>query len=1502
MKPISRSVIALMILSFNISFTQSNPSAIPFDYHVVQDKMQYFDLSALSDLFDYNQMNGGNVRNYVREIPWRNGPNGSRSSRSAFSRWVIESLPSNGKIYQNGVEITSPASLRKSTGFIYVPNPGYTGIDEFSYHAVETTGRPSSSAKITFHVNESSTYEMPLGFPRSQWGLFIEPPADPPEWPVAESSIHWYIDPDCSPCSTGKGYPNAPRRNLPGNRANIQAGAKIVLAGTKSKYPTRNNGSSHIINLNGTASKPVFIVGKDNAGIQPTIVNTPSRSTARLEFNGSYFVISGVRFENLKVSHHKDTPSRNIVVRHSEVFGLRTINGQAIRMDGGRGKSRDISLFSVSINNNGFRDAADENDLHGTGFSKCENGMILDALFSGNAGDSYQGLQHNRNGLIRIGRLKGHSEGENCVDIKAHKGTWVVDCDCWDQRASAGGNGQLFFQNDDDASEQDSNGKIIFLNNRGWDTSGDAMQSAIQGGSHYIVGNRLFGLRRGTGVNVENGARGRTHIYFNTISDVRFGIRIIRPNGDFTQVAGNVIDKADINVKMAKNEVDLFDYNYYTGDPATLRFQCCGNASPQDRIGIDAWRRTYGHDTNGEAGVIPDFNLASVEDFSLRPTSELIDILTQDQVDRFMPGIDEMLSEMGITFQDWKKVNRPFNTKYDIGAAEFGTPTPPDSFPIAQNDLITIDPGSGPTSIEVLIDNGNGPDSFGADGPNIGSIIFGSTAPTGGVAVINDNGTPNDPIDDTITYTPNPGFGGIDTFSYIITDADGDIDEGTVVITVDDDKPEAQDDDITILQDSPATNIFVLNDNGNGLDSFGKNGPSSTPITLGAILPANGIVTPNDNGTPTDPTDDYFEYTPNVGFNGSDRFNYIITDSDGDTDTGTVTINITATIRVLDAVDDTFIVDEDNPGITLNVLANDDFGSNGPNTGSIIVITTPTNGTATVNNNGTPNDPTDDTIVYIPSLNYNGVDSFTYQITDALGNTDIATVTITVTPVNDVPDAVDDSVTIDEDSGATTINVLANDTFGGDGPDIGPINFGAIDPKNGTATINDNGTPDDPTDDTIIYTPSPNFNGTDRFSYSITDASGDVDEAIVTIIVTPVNDLPDAVDDSVTIDEDNGTIAINVLVNDSFGGDGPGTVPIALVIAPTNGTATANDNGTPDNPTDDTITYTPSLDFNGTDTFTYQITDADGDTDIATVTITVAPVNDLPNAIDDAISIDENSGATSINVLINDSFGGDGPGTVPISLVTPATNGTAIVNDNGTPDPTDDTIEYTPLPNFAGLDSFTYQIIDASGDADTATVIINITRVNSNPIAQNDIVIFEMNSGPQVINVLQDNGYGKDDFGDVGPGDEGITLGNTLPLKGIAILNDNNTTTPFDDFVMYTSFPEAFGDDIFDYTITNAMGGIDKAVVYVNITKETSFPVAVITPNPTSGITYIDFRVERSGTYRVYDSKGAKIYNLRTFTNQQLIEIDLSALANGIYYIKLRLDSGVAPTFKVVKE
>src|SRR5690606_28474634 len=126
---------------------------------------------------------------------------------------------------------------------------------------------------------------------------------------------------------------------------------------------------------------------------------------------------------------------------------------------------------------------------------------------------------------------------------------------------------------------------------------------------------------------------------------------------------------------------------------------------------------------------------------------------------------------------------------------------------------------------------------------------------------------------------------------------------------------------------------------------------------------------------------------------------------------------------------------------------------------------------------------------------------FTYTISDGNGGTDTATVTVTVTAANDAPKAGGATRTEAEDSGATTIDVLANDTTE---PDVGEtltISSVTQGSNGGTIAIIENGT-------RISYTPAPNFNGTETFTYTISDGNGGTDTATVTVTVTPVNDDP----------------------------------------------------------------------------------------------------------------------------------------------------------------------------------------------------------------------------------------------------------------------------------------------------------------------------------------------------------------------------------------------------------
>ncbi|APY00889.1 hypothetical protein BWR22_11390 [Lacinutrix venerupis] len=687
------------------------------------------------------------------------------------------------------------------------------------------------------------------------------------------------------------------------------------------------------------------------------------------------------------------------------------------------------------------------------------------------------------------------------------------------------------------------------------------------------------------------------------------------------------------------------------------------------------------------------------------------------------------------------------------------TPTPD-----AENDTATTEEDT-PVDIDVL-DN----DDLGTEPTTITAV----TTPANGTATINDNGTPADPSDDYVVYTPNADFDGpTDTFDYTITDANGNESTATVTVTVTP-TPDAENDTATTAEDTPV-DIDVLDN-----DDLGTEPTTITAVTT----PANGTATINDNGTPADPSDDYVVYTPDADFDGpTDTFDYTITDANGNESTATVTVTVTPTP---DAENDTATTAEDTP-VDIDVLDNDDLGTE-PTT--ITAVTTPANGTATINDNGTPADPSDDYVVYTPDADFDGpTDTFDYTITDANGNESTATVTVTVTPT---PDAENDTATTAEDT-PVDIDVLDNDDLGTEPTTITAVTT----PANGTATINDNGTPADPSDDYVVYTPDADFDGpTDTFDYTITDANGNESTATVTVTVTPT---PDAENDTATTAEDT-PVNIDVLDNDDLGTE-PTT--ITAVTTPANGTATINDNGTPADPSDDYVVYTPDADFDGpTDTFDYTITDANGNESTATVTVTVTPT---PDAENDTATTEEDT-PVDIDVLDNDDLGTE-PTT--ITAVTTPANGTATINDNGTPaDPSDDYVVYTPDADFDGpTDTFDYTITDANGNESTATVTVTVTPT---PDAENDTATTEEDT-PVDIDVLDND--------DLGTEPTTITAV-TTPANGTVTINDNGTPAdPSDDYVVYT--PDADFDgptDTFDYTITDANGNESTATVTVTVT------------------------------------------------------------------------------------
>ncbi|MDD7914578.1 Ig-like domain-containing protein [Polaribacter sp. MSW5] len=787
----------------------------------------------------------------------------------------------------------------------------------------------------------------------------------------------------------------------------------------------------------------------------------------------------------------------------------------------------------------------------------------------------------------------------------------------------------------------------------------------------------------------------------------------------------------------------------------------------------------------------------------------------------------------------------------DISTSEVTvTVTSINDLPTATADTITVNEDTTSNYINVLIN-----DDFSGDGTNTGAIsLVTTTSNNAGTLTINNNNTPNNPSDDGVLYTPAANFNGTDTFSYSITDANGDISTAQVTVTVTpvNDLPSATKDTYTVNEDSSNNNFSILDN-----DDFGGDGPNNGSISVTSTTSTQGgTVLINDNDTSQDPTDDTIIYTPIANFNGTDVIEYSITDANGDISTAEITITVNSVNDMPNAVLDTITVNEDTTNNTVYVLSNDSFGGDGANTGTITLSneTSTKKGIITINNNGTPNDPTDDSITYIPAKDFNGTDTFSYTITDKNGDTSSAEVTVTVNSVDDLPLASNDTTSVNEDSANNTINVINNDSFGGDGPNTGTIAIiSTTSAENGTVAVDDNATPTNPLDDKITYTPFENFFGVDTFTYTITDADGDSSNATVTVNVNSVNDTPTSVADTATVDEDTTNNTINVTSNDNFGGDGPNSGTISIIFDTTSkgGTIAVDNNETPTNPQDDKIIYIPLANFNGTDTFSYTITDANGDISSSQVTVTVTSINDVPTATADTVTVDEDSTTNYINVLENDNFGGDGANSGTISLVTTVSNnnGSLTINNNNTPNnPSDDGILYTPATNFNGSDTFSYSITDANGDVSTAEVTVTVTSINDLPKTTYDTVTINEDSTSNSFDVLVNDSFGGD-----GPNNGSIVIASSTTNQGGSVTIDNNGTenNPTDDKIIYTPIAGSTGSDSFEYTITDANGDTSSATVNITIN------ASGVKYNPTAAADCFNIFVQNNLTVANGDTAGS---------------------------------------------
>ncbi|SCB88311.1 MULTISPECIES: tandem-95 repeat protein, partial [Priestia] len=377
--------------------------------------------------------------------------------------------------------------------------------------------------------------------------------------------------------------------------------------------------------------------------------------------------------------------------------------------------------------------------------------------------------------------------------------------------------------------------------------------------------------------------------------------------------------------------------------------------------------------------------------------------------------------------------------------------------------------------------------------------------------------------------------------------------------------------------------------------------------------PVNGIVTVNPNGQ--------FVYTPNANFNGTDSFTVVVSDGQGGTAVSTVTLIITP-VNDAPVTQNYFVQTLEDTPLTGQIFATDADGN--PLTFSL--QTAPANGVVTLNADGT--------YTYTPTINFNGTDQFAALVSDGQGGTAVSVVTITVIPVNDSPVVPNYTFTTQEDS-AVIGAVVAVD------PDQDSLTYQLQNsPANGVAVVNPDGT--------FTYTPNLNFNGTDAFTVLVSDGQGGTAVSTVTINVLPVNDPPVTGNLSFTINEDT-TLSNRVTATDPDGDP----LTFSLQNAPTNGTVLVNADGT--------FTYTPNLNFNGTDVFTVLVSDGQGGTAVSTVTVTILPINDLPTVPNYTFNTQED--VSVVGTIVGNDVDGN---PLTYTLQTQGTNGTAIVNADGT--------------------------------------------------------------------------------------------------------------------------------------------------------------------------------------------------------------------------------------------
>lgn len=335
---------------------------------------------------------------------------------------------------------------------------------------------------------------------------------------------------------------------------------------------------------------------------------------------------------------------------------------------------------------------------------------------------------------------------------------------------------------------------------------------------------------------------------------------------------------------------------------------------------------------------------------------------------------------------------------------------------------------------------------------------------------------------------------------------------------------------------------------------------------------------------------------------------------------------------------------------------------------TFVVVAGPTHGALT---GSAPN------LTYTPASQYNGADSFTFKVNDSLADSAAGTVSLTVNAVNDAPLALSQSVSTAED-------VAASITLTGSDVENSALTYIVLSqPTHGSLS---GSAP------SLTYTPAGNYGGPDSFTFKVNDGTDDsVSAATVSLTINSVNDPPVANAQTLPTTEDTPLLI-------TLGGTDVEGSPLTylVVMPPSHGTLTG---------TSPSLTYTPAINYNGTDGFTYKANDGMADSPSVTVNLLIAAANDAPVAQDQALSTDQDT--AKVVVLTATDVDVD---ALSYSIVAMPSHGTV----TGTPPQ----VTYVPAAGYRGNDLFTFKANDGQQDSAPGTIRLSVAWVNHAPVVQ----------------------------------------------------------------------------------------------------------------------------------------------------------------------------------------